>query len=144
MANQDDFVRLTLRLPLDLADKLTVARIAGVRSLNAEIVGRLIESFEGAAGRSEEPDFRVVLESAQPISWDEINSHVSAIAKAMPFRPNALTVAVVTPEVISSADRQDEAEALEAAYRRLAKARQRRKEAMAEDWGNPSEAPDEE
>jgi len=43
MAKQDDFVRITLRLPPDLHKQLIEA--AGASSLNAEIVARLERSF---------------------------------------------------------------------------------------------------
>ncbi|WP_234052699.1 MULTISPECIES: Arc family DNA-binding protein [unclassified Xanthobacter] len=43
MARQDDFVRITLRLPQELHEKLMAA--ARVNSLNAEIVRRLEHSF---------------------------------------------------------------------------------------------------
>jgi hypothetical protein len=43
MAKQDEFVRITLRLPPDLHEKLAAA--AGSRSMNAEIVARIQHSF---------------------------------------------------------------------------------------------------
>jgi hypothetical protein len=44
MAKQDEFIRITLRLPPELHKKLTEA--AGAGSMNAEIVARLEKSFE--------------------------------------------------------------------------------------------------
>lgn len=44
MAKQDDWARITLRLPADLHAKLVAA--AATASLNNEIVDRLYESFE--------------------------------------------------------------------------------------------------
>lgn len=43
MAKQDEFIRITLRLPPALHARLT--KIAGAKSLNAEIVSRLEESI---------------------------------------------------------------------------------------------------
>jgi tetrahydromethanopterin S-methyltransferase subunit G len=44
MRRQDDYSRITLRLPPDLHEKVRVA--AGDRSLNAEIIARLERSFD--------------------------------------------------------------------------------------------------
>ncbi len=44
MAKQDDWARITLRIPTELHQRLTSA--AGVKSLNAEIVSRLEESLD--------------------------------------------------------------------------------------------------
>ena len=45
MAKQDDFVRITLRIPGDLYERVTAA--AETKSINAEILERLTASFEG-------------------------------------------------------------------------------------------------
>lgn len=50
MAEEDDFVRITLRLPAALHAKLTEAT-ERKRSMNAEIIARLEASFEEGAGR---------------------------------------------------------------------------------------------
>lgn len=47
MAKQDDWVRLTVRMPPDLYEQLQDAVAHGARSMNAEIVDRLYGSFEG-------------------------------------------------------------------------------------------------
>lgn len=43
MAKQDDYIRITLRLPQDLHARLS--ELAGAKSLNAEIVDRLTDSL---------------------------------------------------------------------------------------------------
>ncbi|AZV00280.1 Arc family DNA-binding protein [Paracoccus kondratievae] len=45
MAKQDDWIRITLRLPRELHEKLTGALDDTNRSMNAEIVSRLEQSF---------------------------------------------------------------------------------------------------
>lgn len=45
MATQDDYVRITLRLPKELQERLNEATEESFRSMNAEIVARLEESF---------------------------------------------------------------------------------------------------
>lgn len=51
MAKQDDWIRITLRLPGDLHLKLVEA--AANSSMNAEIVSRLEATFETAKGPDE-------------------------------------------------------------------------------------------
>ncbi|MDK8874413.1 Arc family DNA-binding protein [Paracoccus sp. SSJ] len=46
MAKQDDWARITLRLPRELHEKLNIALDETNRSMNAEIVARLTESLE--------------------------------------------------------------------------------------------------
>lgn len=47
MAKQDDFARITLRLPKELHERLLAS--SGARSLNAEIVDRLTDSYAAEA-----------------------------------------------------------------------------------------------
>lgn len=47
MAKQDDWVRLTVRLPPDVYARLNEIVAAGPNSMNAEIVARLEASLEG-------------------------------------------------------------------------------------------------
>ncbi|WP_261524023.1 Arc family DNA-binding protein [Burkholderia multivorans] len=44
--NQDDYLKTALRLPRDLHQKLMEAAAANGNSLNAEMVRRLVQSFE--------------------------------------------------------------------------------------------------
>ncbi len=44
---EEQEVRITLRLPQGLRDRLTVASEANKRSMNAEIVWRIQDSFDG-------------------------------------------------------------------------------------------------
>lgn len=43
---QDDYIRTALRVPPELHKQLHAAAVARGRSFNAEIIGRLYESFE--------------------------------------------------------------------------------------------------
>lgn len=45
MATQDDYTRITLRLPKDLHQKLADSADASSKSMNAEIIARLVESY---------------------------------------------------------------------------------------------------
>lgn len=58
MAKQDDWVRLTVRIPPELHDKLQTAVTVGPNSMNAEIIARLDESFYPLRGM-EDPSNRV-------------------------------------------------------------------------------------
>ncbi|MBS7741421.1 MULTISPECIES: hypothetical protein [unclassified Chelatococcus] len=53
MAKQDDYIRITLRLPQDVHRRLIEA--AGPRSLNAEIVTRLQNTLDLDEGLSSDP-----------------------------------------------------------------------------------------
>ncbi len=55
MATQDDYQRITVRLPPDIHEKLTQAANSSAKSVNAEIVSRLEASFEAEA-RTPESD----------------------------------------------------------------------------------------
>jgi len=46
MAKQDDWVRITVRIPPELHEKLLHAGVLENRSLNAEIIERLKDSFD--------------------------------------------------------------------------------------------------
>jgi len=56
MKVQTDFPRLTLRLPKDLMDKIKSAANDNERSINAEVIARLMESFN--ADGNVKPDMR--------------------------------------------------------------------------------------
>lgn len=49
MDNDDRYIRITLRMPKDLHEKLTAAADATSKSMNAEIIARLQESFSGTS-----------------------------------------------------------------------------------------------
>ena len=53
MAKQDDFVRYTIRVPAPLYERLKDA--AGVKSVNAEIVARLENSFRESEAIPDDP-----------------------------------------------------------------------------------------
>ncbi len=65
MADADDETRITLRLPARLRDELTLAASKSGRSMNGEIIDRLVRSlnFEQEYG-----DFEQVMRSV----WDDI------------------------------------------------------------------------
>ena len=124
MAKQDDWVRMTLRLPQDLHDRLMGA--LGAKSLNADIVERLERDLSGDVFclRGEPSTARFVLDTdGAPISWDEIREHIHAITQAFPRGISAMSVDVLTPQVLSSRGRQEEADALAAAYLKMRKSR---------------------
>ncbi len=63
MAPEDDFVRITLRIPARLHQQLTDAA-AKKRSMNAEIISRLEGSFEQASGPDDAKSFQEVATDA--------------------------------------------------------------------------------
>ncbi len=66
MARQDDYVRVTLRLPPELHEKLFWAADASELSLNSEVINRLSATL--AKGKS--------VEARSDPSLDAINNHV--------------------------------------------------------------------
>lgn len=64
MATQDDYVKTALRLPRDLHLKLQGSADATSKSMNAEIVSRLEESFIGGQGNLTTAIARLTLELA--------------------------------------------------------------------------------
>lgn len=66
MADDDRYARITLRIPKDLHTKLTAASDARSHSMNAEIIARVADSFDG-------PDYRL---SPKLVGW------ITAEAKA--------------------------------------------------------------
>jgi hypothetical protein len=118
MAKQDDWVRITLRLPPELHEMLVGQ--AGAGSLNAEIVERLIKSVEQEVFRDRTPRETVHIKldtQGRPISWAEIHAHLQAISEALDGY-NDLRMEVITPEHLSSRGREAEAEALREAYKK--------------------------
>lgn len=52
LTNQDDFLKTALRIPRDLHEQIQSAARTTGRSMNAEIVARLHQSFEAQSGDS--------------------------------------------------------------------------------------------
>lgn len=52
LINQDDFLKTALRIPRDLHEQIQSAAKATGRSMNAEIVARLQNTFEAQSGDS--------------------------------------------------------------------------------------------
>lgn len=78
MAKQDDWKRITLRIPPDLYDR--IAEAAGAASVNAEIVRRLEESLSLSPSSSEEwwevvpPEHRAYIQKRMQAQTDMIVS----------------------------------------------------------------------
>lgn len=51
MAKQDDWVRLTVRMPPELYEQLQAIVASGPRSMNAEIVSRLQQTLDAPSAR---------------------------------------------------------------------------------------------
>src|SRR5690606_1276650 len=75
-------VRITLRLPGSLRDRLLEAADKNSRSMNGEIVARLEDSF--SIGELEKgPIFNIVLDAkGYPLDWPQIAAHIHRTAKA--------------------------------------------------------------
>jgi hypothetical protein len=52
-----------------------------------------------------------------PISWDEISEHLRAISRAGRLNVQSQTVHVITPQLLSSQGREEEADRLAKSYR---------------------------
>ena len=126
MARDDP--QMKLRLPEDLRDQIVEAADINHRSLNAEIIARLQDSFAARAhgwtesgedifGNPERTVYVLLDTNGQPISWDEINEHIGALSRKGRFA--SLATYLVTPQLVSSADRQREARALARHYAKL-------------------------
>lgn len=88
MARQDEWVRITLRLPREVHEKLTGALDDTNRSMNAEIVARLEETFafeqEGVAMTRE-----AVKSFARKSAVDEVNKLRSELGLPPSTPPSA-------------------------------------------------------
>jgi len=112
---------MKVRLPQNLREQIFDASLENNRSMNSEIVSRLEESFVPSDSL---PVLKVELNTnGEPISWDEIYEHVTAITNAGKLNAVQLHVNVFTPELLSSLGRKAEADALAEKYRSLKKAR---------------------
>nr|WP_186211641.1 Arc family DNA-binding protein [Burkholderia gladioli] len=109
----DQFV---VRLPDGMRDQIAEAAKTNNRSMNAEIVSRLADSFLqeqrekfGRPYQPAAPAINVTLDSrGYPISWDEINEHLAAIRKTGKFNVVSMNTSVITPELVSSSEREQE------------------------------------
>jgi hypothetical protein len=96
-------------MPDDLRSRLEECAKSSGRSLHAEILARLEDSLEP----KQSADLRVELDTnGMPISWDEIHEYLSKLKRAGNLNPSSMAVSIITPEVLSSADRQQEARQL--------------------------------
>lgn len=110
MAKQDDWLRITLRIPPDLHENL-VGNLRG-QSLNADIVARLWQSLEfNFFGEVLQQSARITLDAGgRPIAWMEINQHVTALCEAFPHPIVNLSIEVLTPEIIKKYKRLEDAQ----------------------------------
>lgn len=126
MAREDPHFRL--RFPDDLRAKVEKASGTNRRSMTAEIISRLENSFaknivasfdpDAAEPDSRLPGLEIVIDSSgYPQSWAEIHEHIAAITQAGDFNPSDLHVRIVSPPLISSSERREAAEALSDHYR---------------------------
>ncbi|KVE41709.1 Arc family DNA-binding protein [Burkholderia sp. BDU5] len=118
--------KFVVRLPDGMRNLIAESARNNNRSMNAEIISRLAESFVqeqhaekfGHPHAPAPPGVNVVLDSrGYPISWDEIHEHLTAIRKTGKFNVVAMHTSVITPELISSSERAEQAEALAEFYK---------------------------
>lgn len=101
MAKQDDFVRITLRLPPWIHSQLTEMAGPG-GSLNAEIIRRLQRSVEDSLLGPPKPShfLRVVLDGRdQSLSIRQVQEHVAAAVDALKDPIHELQIEVITKEI---------------------------------------------
>ena len=125
--------QMKLRLPAELKERVEKAAQASGRSLNAEILQRLNESFEMPGDvfllqhemktlRESAPLHRlyVLLDSSgYPISWAQVHEMVSGICNAGDMNAVEMHITVLTPEMVSSSERYAETNALATRLRAL-------------------------
>lgn len=114
--------KFVVRLPDGMRSQIAEAAKANNRSMNAEIVSRLADSFVqeqlGHPHTPAPPGINVILDSrGYPISWDEISEHLAAIRKTGKFNVVAMHTSVITPDLTSSTERAEQAEALHEFYK---------------------------
>jgi hypothetical protein len=119
--------KVLVRLPDGMKDKIARAASENKRSLSAEIVSRLETSFSGAgpaANQDDENGLFIVLDTdGMPISWDEIVTHIRNLSRAAHLDIHTLHTVVVTPQLLSSAQRESATGELVKRYKRLARAK---------------------
>lgn len=101
MAKQDSWVRLQVRMPPELHERLKDA--AGASSLNADIVRRLEESLlEDRAREYHFPSVgRIVLDSeGRTLTREEVQRQLAAVIAASTFPIKQFQIEVLTPEVL--------------------------------------------
>jgi Arc-like DNA binding dprotein len=127
MARDDPYFRL--RIPESLKAKVQEAADRNKRSMTAEIIARLEESFSATEGRSVIDDMLYVLIDAEgvPISWQEIFTHAIGMNRALGGVPQSQHIVVYSDENVSSSRREDYDFKLIEAYRRVQRDAARRK-----------------
>jgi hypothetical protein len=118
MSRED--LHFRLRIPEDLKKRIEESAAENRRSMTAEIVERLEESFKNRANGQPEPIavIEVILDTnGLPISWGEIHEHLSAINHAGGFNVVSQNASIFTPKMIGSGERRKEAAELARKYR---------------------------
>lgn len=125
---EDDLIRninpFGLRMQPALKARIEEEAKKNHRSINAEITARLEESLglpQSKPEKSSEEVLHVAVQldsSGYPISWHEIHEHLSAINRTGKFAPVDQKVSIITPNLVSSSKRQDEADAVADFYRK--------------------------
>nr|WP_288356600.1 Arc family DNA-binding protein [uncultured Pseudomonas sp.] len=116
MSDRHSISPYPIRMPAELREHLEKSAKDGNRSLHAEIISRLEASCfqESVSGLVD-----IVLDTdGLPISWDEIRAHVAGISREGKFNVYEQRVTVITPDLVSSQLRQEEAARIESFYRR--------------------------
>lgn len=121
-----DLDKIIVRLPDGMRDRLGEIAFENRRSVNAEVVARLEASLDstekGKAGIQALTTVHILLDTdGMPTSWAEIHEHLRAISNSGQFNVARMEVHVVTPNMLSSTDRNREAELLAKKYRALAR-----------------------
>lgn len=111
MADRHQAQAYPLRLPDDLKARVVGAAAAAGRSLNAEIIARLQQSFESPEGAGQQ--LYVLLDTnGYVVSWAEIQAILTAMRKAGNFNPSEMHTEIITPDLESSTRRTERAAAL--------------------------------
>lgn len=114
--------QFVVRFPDGMRDRLKEAAHANGRSMNAEIVGRLQQSFEAPDDvvalrreldhlRNSDPIHRlyVLIDShGYPQSWAELHELIGSVARAGKLNAVEMDIHVITPDMESSSRRKKE------------------------------------
>lgn len=107
----------TVRFPDGLRDRIKAAADASGRSMNAEIIKRLEDSFDAPVLGEEQVLLIVIDADGHPQSWDETFEHVRAIRKAGAFSPSVMNTLVYNGPRVSSTTTEEKVEKLARWYR---------------------------
>lgn len=117
--------RFIVRMPDGMRKQIAASAKANNRSMNAEIVSRLADSYiyemlppsRDSHYQPAPPAVNVVLDSrGYPQSWDEIHEHIRAIRRTLGVDVISLNVSVLSPDLEGNSKSLEQADDLRSYY----------------------------